>query len=61
MSEFLGILLYTMHHAKEATFPKLRVLRLSIFANYRKIPKISDIQKFAVIALKVEQDGFTLE
>ena len=26
---------------------------------YRKIPKISDTQKFAVITLKVEQDGFT--
>ena len=28
--------------------------------NYRKIPKISDTRKFAVITLKVEQDGFTL-
>ena len=25
---------------------------------YRKIPKISDTRKFAVITLKVEQDGF---
>ena len=28
---------------------------------YRKIHKISDTRKFAVITLKVEQDGFTLE
>ena len=28
---------------------------------YRKIPKISDTRKFAVIPLKDEQDGFTLE
>ena len=29
--------------------------------NYHKIPKISDTRKFAVIILKVEQDGFSLE
>ena len=28
---------------------------------YRKDPKISDTRKFAVITLKVEQDGFSLE
>ena len=28
---------------------------------YCKIPKISDTRKFAVITLKDEQDGFTLE
>ena len=28
---------------------------------YRKNPKISDTQKFGVIILKVEQDGFSLE
>ena len=28
---------------------------------YRNNPKISDTQKFAVITLKVEQDGFSLE
>ena len=28
---------------------------------YRKIPTISDTRKFAVITLKVEQDGFSLE
>ena len=28
---------------------------------YRKIPKTSDTRKLAVITLKVEQDGFTLE
>ena len=28
---------------------------------YRKNPKISDTQKFAVITLKVEQDDFSLE
>ena len=28
---------------------------------YRKNPKISEAQKFAVITLKVEQDGFSLE
>ena len=29
--------------------------------NYRKNPNISDTWKFAVITLKVEQDGFSLE
>ena len=29
--------------------------------SYRINPKISDTQKFAVITLKVEQDGFSLE
>ena len=28
---------------------------------YRKIPKNSDTRKFAVITLKVEQGGFSLE
>ena len=28
---------------------------------YRKNPKISDTQKFAIITLKVEQDAFSLE
>ena len=28
---------------------------------YRKNPKISDIRKFAVTTLKVEQDGCSLE
>ena len=28
---------------------------------YRKIPKILDTRKFAVITLKVEQDVFSLE
>ena len=28
---------------------------------YRKNPKISDTRKFAVITLKIEQDGFSLE
>ena len=28
---------------------------------YRKNPKNSDIQKFAIITLKFEQDGFTAE
>ena len=28
---------------------------------YRKSPKISDTRKFAVITLKIEQDGFSLE
>ena len=28
---------------------------------YRKNPKISDTQKFAVITLKVKQDGFSFE
>ena len=28
---------------------------------YRKNSKISDTRKFAVITLKVEQDGFSLE
>ena len=29
--------------------------------DYCKTPKISDTRKFAVITLKVEQDGFSLE
>ena len=29
--------------------------------DYRKIPKISDTRKFAVITFKVEQDGVPLE
>ena len=28
---------------------------------YHKIPKNSDTPKFAVITLKIEQDGFSLE
>ena len=28
--------------------------------SYRKNPKISDTQKFAVITLKVELDGFSI-
>ena len=30
------------------------------YAMYHKNPKISDTRKFAVITLKVEQNGFTL-
>ena len=30
-------------------------------SRYRKNPKISDTRKFIVIALKVEQDGISLE
>ena len=29
--------------------------------DYRKIPKTSDNRKIAVITLKFEQDGFTIE
>ena len=32
-----------------------------IILNYRKTPKISDTRTFAVITLKVEKDGFSLE
>ena len=32
---------------------------LKMILQYRKNPKISDTRKFAVITLKVEQDGFT--
>ena len=37
--------------------------RFSIYRrkSYCKNPKISETQKFAVITLKVEQDGFSLE
>ena len=31
------------------------------FPYYRKNPKTLDIRKFAVITLKFEQDGFSLE
>ena len=40
-------------------FP-LKVETISI-EQYRTNPKILDTQKFAVITLKVEQDGFSLE
>ena len=33
---------------------------ICLTVQYRKTPKISDTWKFAVITLKVEQDGFTL-
>ena len=32
-----------------------------MLSTYHKTPKNSDIRKFAVITLKVEQGGFTLE
>ena len=32
-----------------------------MFRTYRKIPDILDTRKYAVITLKVEQNGFTLE
>ena len=35
--------------------------RIILIRAYHKNPKISDTQKFAVITLKVEQDGFSLE
>ena len=31
------------------------------YSQYHKNPKISDTRKFAVITLKVEQNGFSLE
>ena len=34
---------------------------VTVLPVYHKITKISDTWKFAVITLKVEQDGFTLE
>ena len=37
-------------------FPDLSVQKM-----YRKNPKISETWKFAVIILKAEQDGFSLE
>ena len=38
-----------------------KVMFLMTRVTYRKNPKISDTQKFAVITLKVEQDGISLE
>ena len=38
-----------------------RRIRTKSSGNYRKNPKILDTQKFAVITLKVQQDGFSLE
>ena len=32
-----------------------------VLVDYRKTPKIWDTRKFAIITLKVEQDGFSLE
>ena len=37
------------------------LLSWSSQVKYRKIPKTSDTRKFAVITLKVQQGGFTLE
>ena len=34
---------------------------LRVIPSYRKNPKILDTQKFAVITLKIEEDGFSLE
>ena len=36
-------------------------MQLKQSPSYRKNPKISDTQKFAVITLKVDQDGFSLK
>ena len=33
----------------------------ALYNTYRKSPKISDTRKFAVITLKVKQDGFSLK
>ena len=42
-------------------FGIIPLISLALVSKYRKIPKISDTRKFAVITLKVEQDVFTLE
>ena len=43
-------------------FPRpSKLFRISMVIQYCKNPKISDTRKFAVITLKVEQDGFSLE
>ena len=61
---------YTAFSAACSLFPKWddhnarlnRTIQLLVTFNvYRKNPKISDTQKFAVITLKVKQDGFSLE
>ena len=36
-------------------------MQLKQSPSYRKNPKISDTRKFAVITLKVDQDGFSLK
>ena len=43
---------FTMNHHQ--TF-------VTVFNQYHKIPKYSDTRKIAVIILKFEQDGFTVE
>ena len=43
-----------------ATFTDILINTSIWYCKYHKIPKILDTQKFAVITLKVEQDGFTL-
>ena len=40
---------------------KAGFLITGLTCDYCKHPKISDTRKFAVITLKVEQDGFSLE
>ena len=48
------------HNTELALLPEL-ILSCDDYMTYRKNPKISDTRKFAVITLKVEQDGLSLE
>ena len=45
-----------MKHLGTAPYPRVRIEIL-----YRKIPKYSDTRNTAVIILKFEQSGFTIE
>ena len=42
-------------------FDRLETFMIRTELSYRKFPKYSDTQKFAVITLKVEQNGVSLE
>ena len=47
-------------HARQAQNKSFYLCRW-VTLKYRKNPKISDPRKFAVITLKVEQNGFSLK
>ena len=48
-------------HVHTSSAVLLKKVNMIFNKSYRKNPKISDTRKFAVITLKVEQDGFSLE
>ena len=61
----ISVLILTSYIVSQISIIILHISRLSFFLifsiSYRKNPKTSDTQKFAVITLKVEQNCFSLE